>query len=57
MLNFQKKLGDEKTESYNVIEKSIQIKPGMGIKSEMRFVGEGHQRFGHHPSDLVIRFT
>ena len=34
----------------------IEVKPGMG-HNELRFSGEGHQRFAQKSGDLVIKFS
>lgn len=49
-------LGDERNEKFEVSSKVIEIKPGMGIWSELKFYLEGHERFSHEKSDLVVRF-
>ena len=40
----------------NNISKQIIIKPGMGPDTKLIFEGEGHQRAGKAPSDLIIGF-
>lgn len=50
-------MGDERSEKINVVSKEITIKPGMSKSTELRFPGEGHQRFAHECSDLVITIT
>lgn len=35
---------------------TINIKPGYGEHTVLRYPGYGHESFGSHPSDLVIRF-
>lgn len=49
--------GDERSEKFVVVSKEIEIKPGMGPWTELRFPEEGHERYGHEKSELVIRFT
>ena len=40
----------------NNVSKQIIIKPGMGPDTKLVFSGEGHQRVGKAPSDLIIGF-
>lgn len=49
--------GDERSEKFVVVSKEIEIKPGMGPWSELRFPQEGHERYAHEKSELVVRFT
>lgn len=49
-------LGDERSEKFTVISRDLEVKPGMGPWTELRLVGEGHERFGLEKSDLVIKF-
>jgi len=39
-----------------VVDKDIHIKPGMSDQTVLSYAGEGHQRPGQRPSDLVITF-
>jgi hypothetical protein len=35
-------LGDERSEKFDVCTKEIEIKPGMGVWTELKFPKEGH---------------
>ena len=37
-----------------VMQKDIHIKPGMFSQQKITYPGEGHQRVGMHPADLII---
>ena len=50
-------MGDERSEKMTVISKDIDIKPGMGSQTELRYPKEGHQRFAHEQSDLVVKLV
>ena len=47
--------GDSERQVMEVANKTIQIRPGMGAHTQMRFPGEGHLRPGQLPTDLVIQ--
>ena len=34
----------------------MEVKPGYSEETVLRFAKKGHQAFGAHPSDLVVRF-
>ena len=40
-----------------VTSKEIEVKPGMGVWTELKFAMEGHERYGHKVSDLVVKFV
>ena len=48
---------DERTEMFEVVSKEIEIKPGMGAWTVINFPKEGHQRFAHEKTDLVIKLA
>ncbi|CDW80823.1 dnaj homolog subfamily b member 13-like [Stylonychia lemnae] len=48
-------MADERSEKVQVISREIEIKPGMGPWTELRFPKEGHQRFANEQSDLIIQ--
>lgn len=50
-------LGDERSEKFTVVSKEIEIKPGMGTWSELKFSQEGHNMYGHDKSDLIVQFV
>ena len=50
-------LGDERTEKFTVVSKHVEIKPGMGPWTVLRFPHEGHERFGHEKSELIIKLA
>lgn len=58
-INYEKivLLADKRSEKFEVFSKEIEIKPGMGPWTEMRFALEGHEKFAHQKSDLVIKFA
>lgn len=49
--------GDERTETNVKQLREIEIKPGMGPWSELRFHQEGHEIFCDEKSDLVVKFV
>ena len=57
-LSFEKieLLGDGEKQKMVVIEKDVHVVPGMSQATVLTFPGEGHQRVGSRPSDLVINF-
>jgi hypothetical protein len=50
-------LGDERSEKFSVVTKEIEIRPGMGPWTELKFTGEGHERFAYGKSDLIVKLT
>lgn len=40
-----------------VVQKDIHVKPGMFSGQRVTYPGEGHQRVGMHPADLIIQFS
>jgi DnaJ family protein B protein 13 len=48
---------DQRTDRFELTRKEIEIKPGMGPWTEIKFPGEGHQIFGKEPSELIIKFV
>ena len=49
--------GDERSEKFVVVSKEIEVKPGMGPWTVLQFPDEGHERFGHEKSELVVKFA
>ena len=49
-------LGDGQKMKMVVMDKDIHVKPGMSEETVLTYPGEGHQRPGQRPSDLVIKF-
>jgi DnaJ-class molecular chaperone len=46
--------GDGQTTEYTMVEKEIEIKPGMKPGTVLRFVGEGNQPANQLPGDLLV---
>jgi hypothetical protein len=40
-------MGDERSEKITVVSKEIEIKPGMGAWTELRYPKEGHIRYAN----------
>lgn len=57
-INFERLvlLPDGKRQKMEVVKKIIHVKPGMGSHTQLTFSGEGHNRPGQAPSDLVVTF-
>ena len=49
--------GDERTETNVTQLREIEIRPGMGPWTELRFPQEGHEVFCNERSDLVVRLS
>ena len=47
---------DGKTCAYKVTNKQIEIKPGMDIHDNFKYMGEGHQQPGQRSSNLYVNF-
>lgn len=52
----QKTALDGRTLSYQVCNKQIEIKPGMDVNDNFKYIGEGHQQPGQKPSNLYVNF-
>jgi DnaJ-class molecular chaperone len=47
---------DGKNVHYVVINRQVEVKPGMTMHNNYTFKGEGHQQPGHNPSNLYVNF-